>query len=274
MSEIIELTKLLKAHHITPTKKFGQNFLVNANIISNITRSLGDVTNANILEIGPGIGALTTALLARNIKSLTVIEVDKNFLPILEDIKSKTDKDFRIINANALKIIEEDVIDGRYKIVANLPYNIGTLLLIKWLKKLALVDEIVIMLQKEVADRILAEVSTHSYGRLSVLAQYICHCEKLFDVEPENFFPAPKVVSSVIKLVPKTPRVDNSVIENIEKVCKVSFNFRRKKVKTALKQIFSNPELELEKIGVDFNKRPEELTIEEFYKISCIKNPV
>jgi 16S rRNA (adenine1518-N6/adenine1519-N6)-dimethyltransferase len=268
MSEIIELTKLLKEHHITPTKKFGQNFLINSSIISAIVRSLGDVTNDNILEVGPGVGVLTNALLDKNIKSLTVVEVDANFLPILNGIKSKTNKDFRIINENAVKIVEEEVIEGQYKIVANLPYNIGTLLLVKWLKKMDFVDEIVIMLQKEVADRVLAEVSTHAYGRLSVLAQYICHCEKLFDVEPENFFPAPKVVSSVIKLTPKTPRIDSVTIENIEKVCKAAFSFRRKKVKAGLRQIFSNPELELEKVGIDCNKRPEELTVDEFYKIS------
>ncbi|WPX96553.1 16S rRNA (adenine(1518)-N(6)/adenine(1519)-N(6))-dimethyltransferase RsmA [Candidatus Bandiella euplotis] len=270
MFEITELNKLLKAHQISPTKRFGQNFLINANIVGKIARSLGNTTNRNILEIGPGLGVLTISLLQKDINSLTVVEVDRKFIPILEEIKANTSKAFHLVNADALKVVEEEIISGNYTIVSNLPYNIGSLLLVKWLKKMDFVDEIIIMLQKEVADRVLAEVATAEYGRLSVLAQYICHCEKLFDVEPENFFPAPKVYSSVIKLVPKTPKIELARIENIEKACKAAFNLRRKKIKTSLKPILSNPEEELMKIGIDFNKRAEELTVDEFDKISYI----
>ena len=270
MSEIIELKKLLKAYKITPAKKFGQNFLINHDVIHRIARSLSNIKDSDIMEVGPDIGVLTNALLEKDLKSLTAIEVDKKFLPILEKIKNQTSKVFHIINADALKIVEENVVNGRYKIVANLPYNIGTLLLIKWLKKVDSIDEIIVMLQKEVADRVLANVATSDYGRLSVLAQYVCNCERLFDVEPENFFPIPKVYSSVIKLTPKFPRVELANIEKMEKVCKIAFNFRRKKVKKSLEQVFLNPKIELEKIEIDYNKRPEELTIDEFYKISCI----
>jgi 16S rRNA (adenine1518-N6/adenine1519-N6)-dimethyltransferase len=270
MNEIIELQRTLKEYHITPTKRYGQNFLVNNNIINNIIRSLGNIQDKNILEIGPGIGALTNDLLKTNIKSLFVVEIDKKILPILNKIQSGTDKDFEIINGDALKIEEESIIDGYYTIVANLPYNISTLLIVKWLKKLSNINEIIIMLQKEVADRILAQPSTHAYGRLSVLAQFTCDCELLFDVEPENFFPAPKVTSSIIKLTPKQQQPTTREINNIEKICKSAFNFRRKKIKKSLENIFDNPEIELEKLKIDYNKRPEQLTVDEFFKISTI----
>ena len=274
MFEIIELKRLLKTYKINPTKKLGQNFLINQDIAYQMVMSLSNINNSNIIEVGPGVGVLTSVLLRRDLKSLTVIEMDKRFLPILEKIRSQTSKSFHIINANALKIVEEDIIDERYKIIANLPYNIGTLLLVKWLKKISLIDEIVIMLQKEVADRVLARAGTSDYGRLSVLAQYVCNCEKLFDVAPENFSPIPKVNSSVIKLTPKISRIKLNNIDKIEKVCKITFNLRRKKIKKSLERLFSNPKNELETIGIDYNKRPDELSIYEFYKISCIMSRI
>ena len=270
MFEMIELKKLLRLYRITPTKRLGQNFLVNQDIAEQVVMSLSNINNSNIIEVGPGAGILTNILLKKDLKSLTVIEMDKRFLPILEKIRSQTSKNFYIINANALKIVEEDIINEHYKIISNLPYNIGTLLLVKWLKKMSLINEIVVMLQKEVADRVLARVGTSNYGRLSVLAPYVCNCERLFDVAPENFSPMPKVNSSVIKLIPKIPRIKFNDIEKMERVCKMAFNFRRKKIKKSLEQIFSNPENELERVGIDYNKRPEELSVYEFYKISCI----
>ena len=270
MFETVELEKLLKSYKITPIKRLGQNFLINRDIADKMVRSLSNIKDSNIIEIGPGRGMLTRVLLEKDLKSLTVIEMDRRFLPMLEKIKSQASKDFHIINADALKIAEEEIISGCYKIIANLPYNIGTLLLVKWLKKMDFIDEIIVMLQKEVADRVLARTSTPDYGRLSVLSQYVCSCERLFEVEPENFSPVPKVYSSVIKLKPKIPRVKACDIEKIEKVSKVAFNFRRKKVKKSLLQVFLNPKYELERLGIDYNKRPEELSVYEFYKISCI----
>ena len=203
MEETIILKQMLNQYNITPTKKFGQNFLVNNDIVNKIIRSLGNVRNKNLLEIGPGIGVLTKNLLRTDLKSLTTIEIDKKFIPVLHQIKSRTSKNFHIINDSALKIQEANIIDGRYTIVANLPYGISTLLIVKWIKKLHLIDKIIVMLQKEVADRITAQVSTQSYGRLSVLVQFVCDYELLFNVDPESFFPVPKVTSSMIQLKPK-----------------------------------------------------------------------
>lgn len=268
MDEVITLQKTLKEHKITPSKRYGQNFLVNDHIVYNIIRSLGNVKNKNILEIGPGIGALTNHLLKTDIKSLLVVEIHKKIIPILDKIKLTTNKDFKIIHDDALKIEEEKVIHGRYTIVANLPYNISTLLLVKWLKKLEYVDEIIIMLQKEVAHRILSSPSSHSYGRLSVLSQFTCHCELLFDVEPENFFPIPRVTSSIIKLTPKKIQPSIESINSIEATCKNLFNFRRKKINKALNQILNNSTAMLKELKIDCNKRAEQLTVDEFFQIS------
>ena len=270
MNEVAELKRILKEYDITPTKRFGQNFLVNQNIIDRIVRSIGNTYNKTILEIGPGIGVLTNQLLNTNIKSLIIIEIDKKVKPILDKIKAPNNLNFNIIYDNALQIDEKEVAGGNYSIVANLPYNISTLLLVKWLKNLNYIDDIIVMVQKEVANRLIAKVGIHDYGRLSVLAQFTCNCELLFDVGPENFFPIPKVTSSVIKLTPKKILPSLEEINKVEKVCKVTFNYRRKQIKKTLKPIIANPEDELAKLKIDFNKRPEQLSIDEFFKISNI----
>ena len=270
MNEISELKRNLKEFNITPTKKFGQNFLVNQNIIHQIVRSIGNTCDKEILEIGPGIGVLTNQLLKTNIKSLTVVEIDKKMQPILDKIKAPSNMDFNIIYDDALQINERNFVGNFYSIVANLPYNISTVLLVKWFKNLHFIDSIIVMVQKEVANRLIAKVGTHDYGRLSVLAQFSCDCELLFDVGPENFFPIPKVTSAVVKLTPKELLPTLEEINKIERVCKVTFNYRRKQIRKTLKQIIANPEYELKKLKIDYSKRPEQLSIDEFLKISNI----
>lgn len=270
MNEISELKRNLKEFNITPTKKFGQNFLVNQNIVNQIVRSIGNTCDKEILEIGPGIGVLTNQLLKTNIKSLTVVEIDKKMQPILDKIKAPSNMDFNIIYDDALQINERNFVGNFYSIVANLPYNISTVLLVKWFKNLHFIDSIIVMVQKEVANRLIAKVGTHDYGRLGVLAQFTCDCELLFDVGPENFFPIPKVTSAVVKLTPKKLLPTLEEINKIERVCKVTFNYRRKQIRKTLKQIIANPEYELKKLKIDYSKRPEQLSIDEFLKISNI----
>ena len=270
MNEVIKLKRILKECNIIPTKKFGQNFLINQNIINKIVRSIGNTRDKIILEIGPGVGILTNQLLNTNIKSLVIIEIDKKVKPILDKIKIPNKVNFNIIYANALQVDERKIIGGTYSIVANLPYNISTLLLVKWFKNLSFIDNIIVMVQKEVANRLIARVGIHDYSRLSVLAQFTCNCELLFDVEPENFFPVPKIISSVIKLTPKKALPSLEEINKIEKVCKITFNYRRKQIRKTLKPIIASVEEELTKLKIDFNKRPEQLSVDEFFKISSI----
>jgi len=248
-------------------KKLGQNFLVNKGIAEKIVQCINMPEKATVIEIGPGSGSLTQALIAANIAELIVVEVDHTLIPQLEKLKKKN-SNLQVINADALNIAEEDLTTKKFKIIANLPYNIGTLLLIKWLKKIVLVDEIIIMLQQEVANRIIAKKSTKAYGRISVLAQSLCYCEKLFDVEPQNFYPQPKVMSSVIKLTPKKTLLTTASIEKLEKVCKVMFNYRRKKIRTNLKKNFPDIEEILTDIQISPDARAESLSVEEFHRIS------
>ena len=270
MDELTILKSILNQYQITPNKKLGQHFLINHHIIYNIIRSSGNIQGKNLLEIGPGTGALTKALLQMNLKSLTVVEIDKKISQVLNNIDSYDTRNLKIINENALKIKEEDIINGSFIILANLPYNISTLLLSKWMKKLQYIDQIIVMVQKEVANRIVGKVSTNNYGKLSVLTQLSCECELLFDVAPDNFFPPPKVISSVIKLRPKKKLLTTQEIANVEKVCQVFFSFRRKKIYKALGHIITDPKKMLNYLNVDYNKRCEQLTSNEFFKISSI----
>ena len=270
MNETIALKKLLINYNIIPNKKFAQNFLINKDIINKIIHSLGDVQNKNLLEIGPGIGCFTKRLLEMKLKSLTVIEIDRKFAPLLNKIKSRSYKNFQIIINDALKIKEESVINGRYIIVANLPYNISIPLILKWLKKLYFIDKIIIMLQKEVADQITAKPSNYSYGRLSVLVQFVCECELLFFIEPQNFFPSPIVKSSIIKLKPRKKLPSPKEINSFEKMCKLIFNFRRKTLKNSLGNFFNNPKEDLDIVEIKYGKRSEKLTINEVFRLSIL----
>ncbi|MFQ3306824.1 MAG: 16S rRNA (adenine1518-N6/adenine1519-N6)-dimethyltransferase [Candidatus Midichloriaceae bacterium] len=268
MSELKDLKLELRRNNIFLSKKLGQNFLVNQDIVDNIVKSLGDIDGNNILEIGPGAGKLTKRLLKTKLSSLVSVEIDKKMLTMLNE--SIEDPRFNLVNADALYLNEEEIFKGNFKIVANLPYNISTKLMIKWFKKIQHIDEIVIMLQKEVADRVVAENNSSDYSRLSIISQFICDCEILFDVESDNFFPEPRICSSVIKLKPKHPKKSLFEINRLEKACKIIFNFRRKKIGTILKKVMEDPEIKLKDIGISINKRPEQLTIDEIYKISCI----
>lgn len=247
-------------------RKFGQNFITNSSITKKIAQCINAPEKSTIIEVGPGSGSLTKALLAVNPIHLIAIEIDKSLIPQLKDLNNN--RVLQIINNDALKIIEENFTTKKFKIVANLPYNIGVLLVIKWLKKINLIDEIIIMLQREVANRITAKTSSKSYGRLSVLAQNLCSCKKLFDVNPENFYPRPRVISSVIKMTPKKTLLSTESIEKLEKTCKLMFNYRRKKIKTNLKNIFPGIETILIESKIDPDARAETLSVEEFYKIS------
>ena len=249
-------------------KKLGQNFLVDTGVTHKITQHISNVRSATIIEIGPGSGALTTSLLECNPAELIIIEIDQDLLPHLKDLRKLLDKNFQIVHADALQISEESLTEKRFKIVSNLPYNIGTALIIKWLHNIHLVDEIIVMLQREVAERIVANKSSKAYGRISVLAQSLCHCEKLFDVSPHSFYPQPKVTSSVVRLKPKENLLSPLDVTKLEKACKALFNYRRKKITTYLKKDFPNIESILCDLLINVNARAESLSIKDFYNLS------
>ena len=188
-----------KKYNFNFKKNFGQNFLINKKILLKIV-SIINIKNKNILEIGPGSGNLTNFILDKNPKKLVSIEIDKDFYLFLKE-KFINFKNFYLINKDALKIKENDLFNNeKINIISNLPYNVGTSLLLKWFKNVYIFENMILLLQKEVVDRIIAKENTKNYGRLSVISQALCVTKKVFNVDNTNFFPKPKIMSSVFCL--------------------------------------------------------------------------
>ena len=248
-----------------PKKKFGQNFLKNKDLLKKISE-LKDFQNKLVLEIGPGKGALTEYLLKKQPKKLIAIEKDEELKPFLLKIQKKYLVNFEIIFQDALRYEYSKFEGKKIFLVANLPYHIATTLVIKWLKYIENFESIIIMVQREVAERLSAKVSTKFYGRTSILVQLHSDVKKIFDVSPENFHPKPKVNSSVIELSPKSNL--NFNYEKVDKLLKICFAQRRKKLKNNLNKInYSNLEKIIES-GIDLNLRPQDISIENYVMMS------
>tara|TARA_Y100000022_G_scaffold43558_1_gene36193 strand:+ start:2522 stop:3295 length:774 start_codon:yes stop_codon:yes gene_type:complete len=248
-----------------PKKKFGQNFLKNKDLLKKISE-LKDFENKLVLEIGPGTGALTEYLLKKQPKKLIAIEKDEELKPFLLKIQKKYLENFEIIFQDALRYEYSKFEGKKIFLVANLPYHIATTLVIKWLKYIENFESIIIMVQREVAERLSAKVSTKFYGRTSILVQLHSDVKKIFDVSPENFHPKPKVNSSVIELSPKSNL--NFNYEKVDKLLKICFAQRRKKLKNNLNKInYSNLEKIIES-GIDLNLRPQDISIENYVMMS------
>ncbi|MFA0790957.1 16S rRNA (adenine(1518)-N(6)/adenine(1519)-N(6))-dimethyltransferase RsmA [Microbulbifer echini] len=247
-------------------KRFGQNFLVDGNIIERIVRSIAPKETDQLVEIGPGQGAITELLLQR-CPSLTAVELDRDLIPLLE-FKFRDYPEFKIIERDALKFdFGTFAADGALRIVGNLPYNISTPLLFHLLSFKGKVQDMHFMLQKEVVDRLGASPSTKSYGRLSVMVQYYCRVQGLFPVPPQSFRPAPKVESAIVRLVPHSQIPYIAEDEKLlERVVNVAFQQRRKTLRNALKPLF--PALDLEQLPVDTSRRPETLSVQEFVELT------
>jgi 16S rRNA (adenine1518-N6/adenine1519-N6)-dimethyltransferase len=247
-------------HKIKPTKKLGQNFLEDQSIIYEIV-TMSAIKGHTVLEIGPGTGNLTRAILEHGAIKVFAVEFDQQCIETLESLKLQY-KNLEIIQADALDF-QEETLGNNIKIVANLPYNIGTALLLKWLQKIQLFSSITIMLQKEVVDRIVAKPCTKNYGSLSVICQVLCDAEKLFDVPNKAFWPIPKVTSSVVRLIPNQKQ--NCDLGKLEAVLKAAFVHRRKTLFNNLKHLIPDQLSQLfTNIGVLPKTRAEELTIEQF----------
>lgn len=264
---VLTLKEVVLKYNIAPTKKLGQNFLFDLNLTRKIASFAGDLTKNMIIEVGPGPGGLTRSIIERGAMNLVVIERDIRCIAALEELQSMHPGILHIINDDALTLKEEDIISKKAKIIANLPYNIATTLLFKWLHKIELFESLTLMFQKEVAMRIAAKPRTKEYGRLSVAAQFLCDIEVNFDIPPTAFFPPPKVTSTVITLTPKkTPYLDVTFAE-IENITKILFANRRKMLRSAMKTNFVNGEDILADAKIEGTRRAEELDIEDFCTI-------
>ena len=260
------LREVIAAHGLSARRTLGQNFLLDLNITRRIARAAGPLDSATVLEIGPGPGGLTRALLEEGAAKIIVVERDERCLPALEQIATASNGRLHIVSGDALSLDIEALASqhGLLRVVANLPYNISTPLLISWLKRLTLFDRFILMFQAEVADRLAAQPGTKAYGRLSIAAQWRCEVRPLFTLLPRAFMPAPKVSSTVVELTPRQHPLAEADPDILEEVVAAAFEQRRKMLRAALKRIFADPETTLKAVGIDPQARAETVGIEKF----------
>lgn len=226
------------------------------------------MTGASVIEIGPGPGGLTRALLQTEAAHVYAVERDDRCVAALQEVITAADSRLTVIPDDALKIDYAAIAPTPRKLVANLPYNIATTLLVGWLEKLDLFASLTLMFQKEVAERIVAVPRTSDYGRLSVIAQWLCHAEKKFDLPPAAFTPPPKVTSSVVHLVPRHDRTDAVAFATMEKVTAAAFGQRRKMLRQSLKSLGIDTEKLLAAADIPGTARAEEIDIAGFVRLA------
>ncbi len=246
-------------------KSLGQHFLKNDEILKRIV-SLKEISNKFIFEVGPGQGALTKLILQKNPKRLILIEKDQNLKPYLMKIKEKYPTKLFIVSGDVMNFDFGKFNYNKISIIANLPYNIASTLIIKLIKYFDIIESMVLMVQKEVADRLSANVSSSSYSRLSVLIQLHATIQKKFDVDAKNFYPIPKVQSSVIHIKPKKKK--KFIYEKLDQILKISFQQRRKTIKNNLKILSFDIEKKILDCDIDPNLRPQDIKPSDYVKLS------
>ncbi len=253
---------------VFPKKSLGQNFLLNKDIIKKIVEIAEIKKESNIIEIGPGTGNLTSEIIKSNYNNFIAIEKDKNlFLNLKKNFKSNID----LINEDVLKINWEKFTEKKYIVFGNLPYNISAKLLVNWIRLNnldKLFEKFILMFQKEVADRIVAKTNSNKYGRLSILTNWKMSAKKILDIEPENFFPRPKVKSSLLLIEPKIKFFNFENHKNLEKVTDIFFQNRRKMIKKPLNILFDDSKKIISKLNLDVKSRPQNLNPLTFFEIS------
>jgi 16S rRNA (adenine1518-N6/adenine1519-N6)-dimethyltransferase len=252
---------------IKAKKSLGQNFLVDRNILEKIA-NVTQITDKTILEVGPGTGNLTSFILKKKPKKIFVVEKDENLANYLDE----TFKDkLTIINDDILKINESSLFKSKVTVFGNLPYNISTEILSKWItnsKEDLWFNSLILMFQKEVADRIIAKFDTSNYGRLSIISNWKLNVEKICDIKPDCFSPRPKIDSSLLFFSPKKDFFKIKNPKNLEKVTRIFFNHRRKMIKKPFNQLFNGNQKVLDELNIDLNLRPQNLDFNTYYKLT------
>ena len=252
---------------IKAKKSLGQNFLIDRNILEKIT-NVTQIKNKIILEVGPGTGNLTSFILKKNPKKMYVIEKDDDLSDNLNEIFSNQ---LTIINDDILKVNENSLFKDKVIVFGNLPYNISTEILSKWIiqtKEHFWFEHLVLMFQKEVADRIIAKFNTSNYGRLTILSNWKLNIKKICDIKPESFLPRPKIDSSLLLFSPKKNFYKIKNPKNLEKVTRIFFNHRRKMIKKPFNQLFNGNQKVLDELNIDLNLRPQNLDFNTYYKLT------
>ena len=252
---------------IRAKKSLGQNFLIDKNIINKIVNFV-ELKNRNVLEIGPGTGNLTEEILRKNPKKILVVEKDNNLANLL---KEKFKDKIKVINRDILKTNENSLYNETLTVLGNLPYNISTEILCKWilnLKEKTWFDYLILMFQKEVADRIISDFNTKSYGRLSIIANWRLDIKKVFNISPLSFKPKPKIDSTVLFFKPKKNFFSFKDSKNLEKITRIFFMHRRKMIKKPYYQLFNGNISIASKIGIDLKLRPQNLNLETYFKLT------
>ena len=260
------LRDVIARHGLDARRSLGQHFLLDANLTARIVRLAGDLNGRNVIEIGPGPGGLTRALLDSGAASITAIEVDPRAVAAIEELSAGTDGRLRVIAADALAVDLAALVAPPRQVVANLPYNIASPLLVRWLRQAAAFERLTLMFQQEVAERICAAPGTGDYGRLSVLAQWICDVALVQRIPPAAFVPPPKVWSAVVRFTPHAAQPDAAAFARMERLTAAAFGQRRKMLRGALKSL--GGEALLRQAGIAPERRAETLSVAEFTNLS------
>ena len=261
----------LRRNNLWADKRLGQHFLLDPSILRRIAAAAGDLHVATVLEVGPGPGGLTRSLLEAGVARLVAVERDPRFVAHLRGLEQEAGGRLEIVEGDALALDPCTLTreDRPLRIVANLPYNVATPLLFAWLDRLACIELMVLMFQREVAMRLAAGPGSGDYGRLSVMAQSSCRVERLFDLPPAAFTPPPKVSSSVVRLVPRADRPPEEVRRALARLTQAAFGQRRKMLRQSLRAaVGGDPEALLAAAGVEPTRRAEELDLDAFRRLA------
>ena len=268
IDDLPPLRTVIETHGLNAVKALGQNFLLDLNLTARIAREAGSLADHDIVEVGPGPGGLTRALLASGARRVIAIERDPRCLPALAEISARYPGRLEVIEGDALKVNYRQYLQAPVRIVANLPYNVATPLLTGWIadtQSPPFFSSLTLMFQREVAERICAHPGDKAYGRLAVLCQWRCECHIAFDVGPKAFTPPPKVTSSIVNLVPRqNPLACN--VRKLERVTAAAFGQRRKMLRASLKVL--GGQALLDRAGIDGERRAETLSVDEFVALA------
>ena len=263
LPDLPPLGEVIRRFGLGARRSLGQNFLLDMNLTRRIARAAGSLADCDVVEIGPGPGGLTRALLLEGARHVFAVERDARCLPALAELALAFPGRLTVMEGDALEMDPASLGSAPRKIVATLPYNIATALLLNWLPRIAEFEGFTLMFQKEVAQRLAASPRTKDYGRLSVITQWLAEVELMFDVSPKAFVPAPKVTSTVVRLLPRTRPLAPCDIKDLERVTAAGFGQRRKMLRQSLKSLGDAAKL-IQAAGVTETARAEELSVEQF----------